>query len=80
MDLDLTDFADIDTPAESSVARRASSVSTAPSPQMANEIVETSEETPEHVDYYMLRFMERELEINVGFGGLPDPEDGLISE
>ncbi|CAG8570123.1 9558_t:CDS:2 [Acaulospora morrowiae] len=80
MDLDLTDFADIDTPAESSVARRASSVSTAPSPQAANEIVETSEETPDHVDYYMLRFMERELELNVGFGGLPDPEDGLVSE
>ncbi|CAG8509274.1 12714_t:CDS:2 [Acaulospora colombiana] len=80
MDLDLTDFADTDTPAESSAARRASSVSTAPSPRMANEMVETGDETPDHVDYYMLRFMERELELNVGFGGLPDPEENFVSE
>ncbi|CAG8481158.1 5322_t:CDS:2, partial [Racocetra fulgida] len=67
MDLDLTDFAEVaETPAESSntaAAGRASSISTAPSP---NEIDEANDDKPDHVDYYMLRFMERELELYVG--------------
>ncbi|CAG8727799.1 11829_t:CDS:2, partial [Dentiscutata erythropus] len=70
MDLDLTDFAEVaETPVESSntaAAGQASSVSTAPSP---NEIDEANDDKPDHVDYYMLRFMERELGLYVGFGG-----------
>ncbi|RHZ81810.1 hypothetical protein Glove_117g574 [Diversispora epigaea] len=89
MDLDLTDFADTsETPAESIAARRASSISTVPSPRESNEITEiteanndetTQDHEPErvigHVDYYIARSLERELDINVGFGGIPEQEN-----
>ncbi|CAG8519952.1 13565_t:CDS:2 [Gigaspora rosea] len=81
MDLDLTDFAEVaETPVESSntaAAGHASSVSTAPSP---NEIDEANDDKPDHVDYYMLRFMERELGLYVGFSGLPNPEGDMMEE
>ncbi|KAG9297571.1 hypothetical protein G9A89_007646 [Geosiphon pyriformis] len=77
MDLDLTEFAEPTSPVEenssappSSLTRRVSDLSSINSPP------EVMDDTKfDHVDNYMLRLMEREMGVYVGFGGLPIPNN-----